>query len=144
MCLSIAIERPHDALATGSHAGFQWIVTNNGRGYRCGYVQIPPGHPWHGTGYDEITAKCHGGLTFSEPDVECGNGGADDAWWIGFDCAHSFDLGDPQLPGYSARLSYVGRDSVVRSQQYVEAECRSLCEQAKAAAEGKESTCTAP
>jgi hypothetical protein len=61
--------------------------------HRCGYVSVPPGHPWHGQDYDDIGARVHGALTFAkiEPcEHEDGTG-----YWIGFDCAHS---GDRMLP----------------------------------------------
>jgi hypothetical protein len=133
MCLSIAINRPGDVLAKGEHAGFEWVVTNNGMGYRCGYVKVTPGHPWYGKGYDDVPAECHGGLTFADADVACDRGGSDDGWWLGFDCAHGYDLPDPALPGCRERLPMFGAEAV-RDQAYAEAECRSLCEQAKAAA----------
>lgn len=152
MCLSIAINRPNDVLATGEHKGFEWCVTHNGTGYRCGYVRIPAGHPWHGKHYDDIDARCHGGLTFDEADEPCDKGGPDNAWWIGFDCAHSGDRPDSTLtrnrldPASKAMLdlgNFAGSmlslgdvsnlPAGVRSQQYVEAECHSLCEQAEAA-----------
>jgi hypothetical protein len=132
MCLSIAIHNPQNVLAKGEHLGFQWIVTNNGRAHRCGYVRVPPGHPWHGNSDDGL-AEVHGGITFSEYDEPCDKGGPDDAWWIGFDCAHAWDLPDPSLPGYQAEYDYRCGDSVLRDQEYVEAQCRSLCEQAKRA-----------
>lgn len=39
-------------------------------GALCGYVAIPPGHPWHGKDHDDIheadpDLEVHGGLTFS-------------------------------------------------------------------------------
>src|SRR5581483_4397121 len=94
----------------------------------------------------DIEADVHGGLTFGHPDVPCDKGQPDDGYWIGFDCAHAGDAPDPSLPlspeheramatiansplGATARF----RD-VVRTQEYVEAECRKLCEQAQAAA----------
>ena len=135
MCLSIALQRPDDILATGEHQGFKWHVIHNGQGYRCGYVRIPAGHPWHGKDYDNIAAEVHGGLTFAGADVPCDAPGEDNDWWVGFDCAHAFDLPDPSLPTYhpspSPYPSFMGE---VRTQEYVEAECRSLCEQALQAA----------
>lgn len=142
MCLSIAIERPLDVLAKGTHAGHEWQVIHNGNGFRCGYVKVPAGHPWHGKDYRDIDAEVHGGLTFSEPDVPCGAGGPDDGHWVGFDCAHGHDLPDPALPvrhpGMGDRvLEYMARmGAAVRSQEYAEAECRSLCEQAASAVGG--------
>lgn len=151
MCLPVAVHFPERMLATGMHEGHEWAVTHNGRGNRCGYVKVLPGHPWYGKSYDDIEARCHGGLTFSEPDVHCGKGGADDGWWVGFDANHGFDLPDREL----AQLTLEGQECMrmrdridlligalprdgfgpsVRSQSYMEAECRSLCEQAARAA----------
>jgi hypothetical protein len=145
VCLSIALDRPADVLDRGEHLGFEWIVVHNGSGYRCGYVRVPGGHPWHGKEWNELEEiiECHGGVTFGAPDRPCDKGGADDAYWVGFDCAHAGDAPDPQLPGYDRRqtigalLSFVGISSdrydndTVRTQEYVEAECRSICEQAQ-------------
>lgn len=131
MCLSVAIDRPDDVLAKGEHKGFQWMIVHNGSGYRCGYVRVPQGHPWHGKDYDDLDVDVHGGLTFAAPDKPCDEKGEDNAWWLGFDCAHADDAPDALLPG-GDKLSdfYRDLDVKVRSQEYVEAECRSLCEQA--------------
>lgn len=130
MCLSVALTHPENVLGTGHHLGFEWCVTHNNLGYRCGYVRVPAGHPWHGKSDEEIDCDAHGGLTFSAPDTPCDKGGADDGWWIGFDCAHYGDAQDPALPA-SFKMQTFG-DQTVRTQDYVEAECRSLCEQAAA------------
>ena len=145
MCLSITIDRPEDVLAKGEHLGFQWVVVNNGMGYRCGYVRVPLGHPWHGKSYWDLNVDVHGDLSFSEPDQPCDTPGADTDWWIGFDCAHAFDAPDPELarsrsdsgPSLSL-LNKLLTDSdseryEVRTQVYVENECRSLCQQASSA-----------
>lgn len=157
MCLSIALQRPDDVLATGEHQGFQWQVIHNGRGYRCGYIRLPVGHPWHGKSWNDSEVEeveVHGCITYAEPDEPCSKPGPDDAWWLGFDCAHVFDLPDPELPNnrppspfdfcfsspfFDAIDSIVSRHPIdarrdVRSQEYVEAECRKLCDQAAAAA----------
>lgn len=134
MCLSIAVHRPNDVLANGKHAGFEWVVVHNGMGYRCGYVKVPPGHPWHGVDYNELDCSVHGGLTFSEKDEPCDAPGPDDGYWVGFDCAHSGDDPDYTLPGSHHKMggSLLGlRFGSVKDQTYVEAECRSLCEQAQ-------------
>lgn len=49
---------------------------------------------------------------------------------FGFDCAHYGDAQDPMLPA-SFKMQSFG-DQTVRTQDYVKAECRSLCEQAAA------------
>ncbi len=130
MCLSIKVNRPESVLAEGVHEGLEWVVTHNNIGYRCGYVRVPKGHPWHGKEWSEVDCEVHGGITFAEPDVQCDKPGEDDAWWIGFDCAHGGDAPDPALTN---SLSYnflpIGRE-VVRDQEYVESECKSLCKQA--------------
>jgi|SRR5579884_668190 len=96
MCLSIAVNFPQNVLAFGRSGVFEWVVTHNDLGYRCGYVRVPRGHPWHGKDFDQIDADVHGGLTFAEADAECDKG-SDDGWWIGFDCAHAGDARDPAL-----------------------------------------------
>ena len=134
MCLSIAIRHPENVLATGTHEGFEWIVTNNGSGYRCGYVRVPKGHPWHGKGYmDEgFDPDVYCGITFAQPDLPCDKAGEDDAWWLGFDCAHGGDDPDPELPGSDAPWSKALKleDGTPRSQEFAESNCLSLCEQA--------------
>lgn len=139
MCLRIAVENPDHVLLEGTHAGFHWIILFNHSAYRCGYVRVPPGHPWHGKEYEQVSAGVHGGLTFSDPAVPCEKDGPDDGWWFGFDCAHGCDAPDPSLPGYRPpteleTLIYKDLGREVRDNDYVEVECRTLCEQAANAA----------
>jgi hypothetical protein len=73
------------------------IIHRNRVGAWCGYVAVPPGHPWHGANYTEVPAEVHGGLTYSDG---CNgeichvpsHGESDDVWWLGFDCCHSGDM----------------------------------------------------
>ena len=137
MCNPITTEYPDHLLDKGVHEGYEWEVTANGSGYRCGYVRVPAGHPWHGKDYDNIDADVHGGLTFAHPDADCGKDGEDSAWWVGFDCAHAFDAPDPDLPGYDtamARLLIQDKYGSIKTTSYVAAECRQLAEQAAAVA----------
>jgi len=137
MCLSVAVHRPNDVLGQGAHCGFEWSIVHNGLGYRCGYVRVPIGHPWYGKSWeDDIDVAVHGGVTFGEKDEPCDKGGVDDSWWIGFDCAHSGDAQDPELPAnyHMPAFGIMRAEHTVRTQEYVEAECRSLCEQAAEAA----------
>jgi hypothetical protein len=80
-------------------------------GHWCGYVGVPPGHPWHGVEASEIAVDVHGGLNFADacthderpprerichvPEA----GESDAVWWLGFDCLHAFDY----APGMAAR-----------------------------------------
>ena len=135
MCLSIKVKNPDCVLAEGEHEGIEWVVVHNRNGFRCGYARVPKGHPWHGLHYDDVEPhpEVHGGLTFAEPDMPCDKGGPDDAWWFGFDCAHGWDAPDPELvpaESWVNRLSpgFFDHTCVVRDQEYVENECRKLCE----------------
>lgn len=75
--------------------GFACLIRRTNIGIWCGYVAVPPGHPWHGKHYDAVDADVHGGLTYAEP---CSGeichvpqpGESDDVWWLGFDCGHYF------------------------------------------------------
>jgi hypothetical protein len=130
MCLSFKVETPDRVLAEGVSQGFEWVIVHNTYGYRCGYVKVNPSHPWHGKGYNDIDVHVHvhGGLTFSEPDIPCG--GEDNGWWLGFDCAHCFDAPDPALPCSIRSFISHSPNAEIRTQEYVLAECHSLCEQA--------------
>lgn len=138
MCNPVSTAAPDLLIAKGVHLGFEWEVTSNRMAYRCGYVRIPPAHPWHGVGYDDVQTldggypDVHGGLTFAEPDTHCGKGGPDDAWWLGFDCAHAGDAPDPDLPGYreAEDMRFTGFPHHVRGTEYVKAECLNLIEHA--------------
>lgn len=144
MCNPVTTAHPDVLLARGEELGFQWEVTSNRMGFRCGYVRVPAGHPWHGRDYEDIDPypDVHGGLTFAEPDADCGKGGEDSAWWVGFDCAHVGDAPDPALPG-SEHMTRTGlyEDSVIRTTEYVAAQCRGLARQA-AVAKGKSALLT--
>ena len=134
MCLPMAVDSPERILGRGEHLGFEWMVLGNHMGYRCGYVRVMPDHPWHGKGYNDVQdasgdcPDCHGGLTFAAADKACDKPGDDNGWWLGFDCGHWGDAPDPELPDYHE--SYFGGGGEVRTQAYVEAQCRHLCSQA--------------
>jgi hypothetical protein len=138
MCNPVTTRWPESLLEKGVHEGYEWEVTNNGIGYRCGYVRVPVGHPWHGKDYDSVEPypDVHGGLTFAEADADCGKGGEDSAWWVGFDCAHAGDAQDPSLPGRDGKPLYpmpVHDWDTLKTTEYVAAQCRALAEQAEAA-----------
>lgn len=100
-------------------------------GHLCGYVAVPPGHPWHGVDYLRIDAYPHGGLTFGAPADDHDASGrpfvkADrEDWVVGFDCAHSGDLCPRMLEKHPDL--YAGRDwEVYRDMAFVRAEVESL------------------
>lgn len=67
----------------------------------CGYVGVPPGHPWHGRGWPELEdVQVHGCVTYADgtdpraPHIRsmANPREYDPYWWVGFDCGHAFDL----------------------------------------------------
>jgi hypothetical protein len=109
-------------------AGYPALARRNSHfGFWCGYVAVPPGHPWHGQ--EDIPAEVHGGITYTH---QCagdichvpGPGEPDDVWWVGFDCGHASDL-HPAGP-----LTFLSRE-VYRDLEYVKAQAEALAAQAK-------------
>jgi hypothetical protein len=123
--LNFISDAPDNFLSAGQSEGYSWCVMFNRNGFRCGYVGIPQGHPWYEKSYGDIPCECHGGLTFAQI--------KDVTWWIGFDCGHAGDAPDPNLSKSYYDLGWVRATDVIRSQDYVEQECISICMQAKAA-----------
>lgn len=122
--------------------GFDCLVNRNGMGAWCGYVGLKRGHPLYEKTYMEIydlpagdILSVHGGLTYSEHchgDICHPSDGQDHVWWLGFDCAHCFDL----LPsGLKKGFTALG-GGVYRDLAYVKAEVESLARQLKEVARG--------
>lgn len=100
----------------------------------CGYVAVPPGHPWFEKNYDEVEVYVHWGLTYAG---HCNGpichlpkpGEPDNVWWLGFDCAHCDDL----MPGMNAQLRRHGGAGfdwgVYRDLDYVRNEIKKLADQ---------------
>jgi hypothetical protein len=118
-------------------AGFPCLIRRvSHSGALCGYVAVPPGHPWHGKSYDDIEADVHGGLTYA---AACRGdichvpapGEPDDVWWLGFDHAHAWD----RMPGTEARNPNLGAfdGSVYRDMTFVTAGVEALADQAAVA-----------
>lgn len=144
MCLRMQVESPDIVETHETYRGHEFVVTTGtGMGYRCGYVKVEKGHPWHGDG--EPDADVHGGITFTEHDVECSKDGEDSGYWLGFDCGHAWDAKDPDIISGEYRLrsfedDYMermycggGLDGTIRSNGYVQRECKKLIDQAVAA-----------
>ena len=134
------------------------LALRNRLGAWCGYVAVPPGHPWHGISYMEcikghgsdcyehsIPAEVHGGLTFAgacQPhddetaaEATCHvprPGEPDNVWWLGFDTAHAWDF----VPGVAAmdrKLGFSSLDNgaIYRNLRYVQAEVAHLARQVR-------------
>ena len=143
--------------------GFACLLKRNPSGALCGYVGVPQGHPWHGSGYspgydDELNERelppalkllhnvsVHGGLTYADACQEGDDGETichvaapgepEPLWWFGFDCAHAWDLSPARAYREMLGGFMTSRDETYRTADYVKAECASLAASAAAAAE---------
>jgi hypothetical protein len=98
----------------GTYKDHEYLIVLNHNGQRCGYVAIPPEHPYSQTpeeqrdflgrtqshwDYDSLDIEVHGGLTFMSPNhslkdllpTPCND------IWIGFDCGHYGDKCDVSM-----------------------------------------------
>ncbi len=118
------------------YRGYTCVVKLMKMGHRCGYVALPKTHPLYDKEYDKIDIDCHGGLTFGSMrlDGQPNKG----VYWIGFDCAHAYDRKDleacrkafpDQIAYYDAIEKYEKSEDVVRTKEFVEAECRHIVDQ---------------
>lgn len=90
-----------------SPTGLPCLVVRGAFAQWCGYVAVPPGHPWHGK-YNELDVDVHGGLTYASA---CAGhvchvprpGEPDNVWWLGFDFGHGGDF-SPGLAVQSDRM----------------------------------------
>lgn len=109
--------------------GFPCAMRRGMVGAWCGYVGVPHGHPWHGVEYDNIQARVHGGLTYSRfclpaEDSDC-------QWYVGFDCAHGWDI----VPGMARyNLPRLFENAAYRDVSYVRKQVQRLAVQASKAA----------
>jgi hypothetical protein len=120
------------------------MYSGGGGGQWCGYVGVPPGHPWHGRALDDEVGHdidVHGGVTYAAPcqGAVChvpAPGEPDDVWWLGFDAAHAFDLqpGTRKLLADLDMPADLRRGDTYRDVAYMRAECERLAEQAVRAA----------
>lgn len=111
-------------ITSGNHCGFNYVVRHNSRWYRCGYLWLPPSHPWYRVPYQKLHfVTVHGGLTVSTV--------TSDEWWvIGFDCAHSRDAADPELLGKPPCEMDTDKVRVIRTTEYCVDQLKQLAEQA--------------
>lgn len=125
------------------YLGFACLMTRTEMGNWCGYVAVPPGHPAFEKPYDDVDVRVHGGLTYSD---HCQAhichvpkpGDPDNVWWLGFDCAHAWDL-VPVMKPMMVKLGhpnpgFMDERAVYRDVPYVKKEVRNLARQLKALA----------
>lgn len=127
------------------HAGFPCLALRHDHfGSWCGYVALPPSHPWAAMGFDDIPADVHGGFTYGA--ATCGSrichkpkpGEPDDVRWIGFDCNHLDDLApatEARRREFHATRGYatIRHHDVYRDLEYVKDQCCRVADQAQRA-----------
>lgn len=145
-------DEPDKVVWIDEATGLDCMIRRNAHSLNlCGYVGVPPGHPWHGKGYDNEDlndVEVHGGLTFAAPcppehddRAIChvpGPGRPDNVWWFGFDAGHFMDY----QPGLASTLENLAladpkglpHGSAYRNVEYMKNECRILAEQLAEAA----------
>jgi hypothetical protein len=111
--------------------GLPCLIIRSHLGALCGYVGIPESHPLFGVSYTDIeNISVHGGLTFSdniEQDVE-----TEKLWWLGFHCAHIYDLIPYQAPTMRKHgLHDFGHKGIYRDINYVKYQIADLAKQLK-------------
>ena len=109
---------------------------NMGYGTWCGYVGVPPGHPWFGKG--DVDADAHGGITYAgscddNPEV-CHvplPGEPDNVWWLGFDCGHGGIDVFPAMKalGITSVMSGQLGPETYKTLEYVQRQCEQLADQ---------------
>jgi len=112
-----------------------WIVRNC-MGSLCGYVGVPPEHPFYMRAPDDCNVEVHGGLNYCGHMTELGK--ERDIWWLGFDCAHCSDL-MPLTRGFASVLPIFLRADLgqtYRTLAYVRTEVERLALQVAEAADG--------
>lgn len=131
---------------SGEYLGFPVYARRNSMGVWCGYIGLPTGHPWSGLS-DPHNVAVHGGISYAQKVLPLTNTVPSDhsARYLGFDCGHVGDF----MPGFvpvepgvdplaTATRIHATDDgfAVYRTLEYVQAELRSLAEQASRAAQG--------
>ena len=124
------------------YKGYPCVVILQAAGHRCGYVGLTNKSSYFNVDYPKIDVSCHGGLSYAGSYLF----GQEDegVWWIGFDCAHFGDgkdyevvrkyfKDDPETLRLIDSLEQTDRmfhlDGIVRTLEYVRAECRSIVDQ---------------
>ena len=103
-------DEPDKAQWVDKGTGLDALAVRSGKGVWCGYVGVPPDHPWYGKSAEGLPIA---GVEVDYSDV-CVEGGEDQpqvchvpepgrperVWWLGWHNAHAGDL----VPGDAARV----------------------------------------
>lgn len=97
---------PDKAQWVDPDTGLDCLIVRNRGGALCGYVGVPVEHPAFGQDYNDVDVHVHGGLTYADTCQQEGEAGEPsggichvplpgrphEIYWLGFDCAHAWDL----------------------------------------------------
>lgn len=149
------VDEPDKCQWVDEPTGLDCLAVRNHHGSWCGYVGVPPSHPWYEKPYDD-QADVHGGITFAghcSPDDKTDPsrgichvqepGRPAKPWWLGFDCGHAEDI-QPTLEARERKA--MGDDYMTslassfhptyRTLGYVQGEVANLAASAKTAEQG--------
>lgn len=97
--------------------------------HRCGYVAVSRKHKAWGADYQDINVSAHGSLTYASTHDEARKYPVqhENAWWFGFDTAHSFDkpIEDP----YHFMKGIWDFGGTTKSLDFIVAECEKMAVQ---------------
>lgn len=117
------------------YLGLPCLIVRQDPGFLCGYVGIPPTHPYYGKDWTNNELSCiqvHGKITFSKASQQSDDPKAvcqqllpitDNYWWVGFDCTHNEDIS----PIIVNILNY--RDATYKNLEFVKNQVEYLAQQ---------------
>lgn len=131
----------------GIYKDYEYLITFNDMGFRCGYVAIKENHKlYNNDDYDSLDLNVHGGITFFDKsdcilDQDLIKTSCADKW-IGFDAGHGYDGHDlelskkyfninnvPNTDGYRFWSNSIRTLQQVRSKEYIIEQCKGLIDQ---------------
>lgn len=130
----------------GEYKNYEYLVTFNTVGHRGGYVAVPRNHPHYKKQYDTLRhlLDVHGGVEFFSKSkrAEVYLGHPCPEKWVGFSAGHIFDARDiectkkyfpndplSRCPEIEDAWSRLKRKTVLRTNEFMENECKRLIDQ---------------
>lgn len=149
-------DEPDKAQWVDETTGLDCLAVRAHHGAWCGYVGIPPGHPWYDANPYHLGYECEAGI----PELNYGDrcrdddpepavchvpapGRPADVYWVGFDNAHAWDLApnrDREIRAITgeATTAYdnllTSMSATYKTLDYVVDQCRRVAAQAALAA----------
>jgi hypothetical protein len=124
----------------GIYKDYEYLITFNDMGFRCGYVAVKENHKlYNNDDYDSLDLNVHGGVTFFDKsdcilDLDLIKKSCDDKW-VGFDAGHAYDGHDLNLVKnifnreYPQQISFLRSNGEIRTKEYMIEQCKGLIDQ---------------